>query len=243
MKVTPIHFSALMVRALLAGTKVQTRRIIKPQPQHIEWFEHQRDWCARVAENRYELQPCPYGKAGEALLWVRETIAYQWPEHCDDGLIYSANEGPSVYEYGRPVKKEECDIIYRATDNGETEWMGDDGEPRPPRWTPPIHMPRRASRLTLELTEVRAERLRDISEEDALAEGIAWSERTEGFSYDPADGGPGFHGSDPRESYFKLWDFLNGDGESWKSPWVWCLSFRIHQVNIDTFVKTREAAA
>jgi hypothetical protein len=80
------------------------------------------------------------------------------------------------------------------------------------------------------------------NKEDALAEGIAWSERTQGYSYDPADGGPGFHGSDPRETYFKLWDSLNGEGESWNSPWVWALSFRVHQVNIDALLKARKAA-
>jgi hypothetical protein len=104
-------------------------------------------------------------------------------------------------------------------------------------------MPRRISRLTLELTDVRVERLRDMSREDTLAEGIEWSERTQGYSYDPADGGPGFHCSDPRESYGKLWDSVSCDGSSWEDPWCRTLSFRVHQVNIDAFLKSREVAA
>src|ERR1700733_9902454 len=113
MKATPIIMSAPMIRALLSGSKTQTRRIIKPQPQHIEWFDHQKEWNARVAENRYRLQPCPFGKPGD-VLWVRETCAFQWPEHCDDGRVYEDD-----LEYGRPIRRDECDVLYRATDNGE----------------------------------------------------------------------------------------------------------------------------
>jgi hypothetical protein len=63
-------------------------------------------------------------------------------------------------------------VLYRATDNGDSEWMDGNGEPCAPKWVPSIFMPRFASRLTLELSEVRVQRLQDISEEDAIAEGI-----------------------------------------------------------------------
>lgn len=104
------------------------------------------------------------------------------------------------------------------------------------RQRPSIYMPRWASRITLEVTEVRRERLQDITDDDAKAEGIRWSGRSEGYSYDPEDGGPGYHRSAPRESFLKLWNSINGKrpGAAWAdNPLVTAISFRVHRCNVD----------
>jgi hypothetical protein len=246
MKVTPIIMSAPMVRALLEGRKSQTRRIINPQPSFIEssgrWKwpipkRAQREGCDThcytASREWHEYMPdgcCPFGKPG-GLLWVRETCAFQWPEHCDNGLIYSDDP-----EYGRPIRREECDVIYRATDEGKTEWMGEDGEPCPPMWVPSIFMPRFASRLTLELSGVRVERLQDISEEDALAEGIYRLDHTE----EMAEASQRLKW--PQRFYAQLWESLHGPGSWDANPWVWVLSFHIHKLNVDTLLAKGIAA-
>jgi hypothetical protein len=110
------------------------------------------------------------------------------------------------------------------------------------KWFSPIHMPRWASRLTLEVMAVKTECLQDISREDAIAEGIGWSKRSEGYSSEPEDGGPHYHGSDPRRSFESLFCWLHGD-EVWdNNPEVVALSFSVHRQNVDTFKKLREAA-
>jgi hypothetical protein len=194
MRARPILMSAPMVQALLAGRKSQTRRILK----NPEYYGCLTGDCPhwQQAECNTAMQELakesPHGVPGD-LLWVRETCFVGRTALSDNvsrsAVIYAADCTPQEVAEGKGT------------------------------WRPSIFMPRYASRLTLELTGVRVERLRNLSRDDALAEGIAWSERTQGYSYDPADGGPGFHGDDPCESYWKLWDFLNGEGESWKSPW------------------------
>ena len=172
----PILFSAPMVRALLAGTKTQTRRVVKRNAYeksiHADQFAP--PTCA-----------CPYGQPGDRL-WVRETWA-KW------GRDDQCGEGPSVTH----------EPIYRA-----------DGSPwdEQDKWRPSIHMPRAASRILLEITSVRVERLQDISEADTVAEGIPAGEVS------PADAG--------RFAYRLLWESINGP-DSWAAnPWVWVLEFK-----------------
>jgi hypothetical protein len=165
-KERPILFSTPMVRALLAGTKTQTRRIVKPQP---------------VTSGDRDTFLCPYGQPGD-LLWVRETH-------------YVASAG---YRDGRDRV-----IWYRAT------------EPEAPcSWTPSIHMPRWASRITLRITGVRVERLNDISNEDAAAEG--WPGPDEQNSIASAY---------PIAWYSRLWEQINGRSSWERNPWVWVVSF------------------
>lgn len=183
----PILFQGAMVRALLAGTKTQTRRLVKPQPDTRPGMNCTRlifkdrkgvmllDEALEASEPRMYLSLCPYGKPGDRL-WVRESGAFA----CREAPIYAA-----------------------------------DGEQGGWKWAPSIHMPRWASRILLEITEVRVQRLQDISEADA---------RTEGY----AIGAPPCT-DDPVGWYRRLWDSINAKtpGAAWAdNPWVWAVSFQ-----------------
>ena len=189
MKERPILFSAPMVRAILQGKKTQTRRIVKPQPESfVTKFsvnEHGIGISADEAQNH--VWKCPYGVAGDRL-WVRET----W------GLFDSQpSDGP-----------ERAHVFYRATD-------GHRHELRFQLWRPSIHMPRWASRITLEVVAVRVERLQDITDKDVFCEGIQQA----------VDEGLQGDGS-ARGAFRELWSSING-ADSWAAnPWVWVVEFR-----------------
>ena len=189
----PILFSAPMVRAILAGTKTQTRRVVKPQPAErgdnggafMEIIPSLLPSRGGLFDVRYALDNprairCPYGQPGDRL-WVRETFGH-----------FERNEN----------FKPGAEVFYRADGNCL------ELEP----WRPSIHMPRWASRITLEITGVRVERLQDISEADAYAEGIQhcdlWGDGT------------------PRGFYRVLWEQINGAGSWDASPWVWVVEFK-----------------
>ena len=175
MKERPILFNAPMVRAILANTKTQTRRVVKARD--LEWMDvHQ---GLREPDNA---ERCPYGQPGDRL-WVRETFGH-----------FERNEN---FAPG-------CEVFYRA--DGESLAM----EP----WRPSIHMPRHASRITLEIARVRVERLRDCNEVDAIAEGAPWA----------ACGAPqeGSH----KAGFAQLWEQINGHGSWEANPWVWVIEFR-----------------
>jgi hypothetical protein len=118
-----------------------------------------------------------------------------------------------VREAWSPTNPISYGMLYRA--DFDTPSVG--------RWKPSIHMPRWASRITLEVTEVRVERLQDISEVDALAEGIV--QLGDGGYGLPA--GEHYHAADPRQSYFSLWEEINGPGSVESDPWVWAVSFKV----------------
>ena len=178
----PILFSAAMVRAILAGTKVQTRREVKLRNgQYIPPSE-------RADPNgwRQMLRLCPYGHAGDRL-WVRETFA-------DAG----------------------CRLTYRADQDDGAHCVVK-------KWIPSIHMPRAASRIPLEIVSVRVERLRDISEADAVAEGCV-AEPCDHSRQSCED--IGCYGPTAAGVFHWLWDQLNGP-DSWDAnPWVWVIEFR-----------------
>jgi hypothetical protein len=176
----PILFSGAMVRALLDGSKTQTRRALKVRCQEIgERDDGSRwPWSENPDTAADHWHVCPYGHAGDRL-WVRETF-------CDLG---------------------DGEIEYRA-----------DGECDPnvvPRWTPSIHMPRAASRILLEIVAVRVERLQDITEGDAWAEGV---DKAEVLSMPCADGATA--------AYSALWQRINGAGSWEANPWVWVVEFK-----------------
>jgi hypothetical protein len=225
MKERPILFSGPMVRALLDGSKTQTRRLAVTKRSGIEFigggpkngadwndptcwgFEDPNTgfwWALRGDETNYQL-PCPHGAVGDRL-WVRET----WR-----GVVEINPPGKSM-ELGvaRYVPDQEyCRRVeYQATQER-------DGEP----WRPSIHMPRWASRITLEVAGVRVERLQDISEADAIAEGIGKTPAGFWSTY----GRSGVDGTySPRSSFHCLWESING-ADSWDAnPWVWVVEFR-----------------
>jgi len=214
MNARPILFSAPMIRALLAGTKTQTRRVVKPQPDVSHWQGIQSmfgfaggdrskpfgDWHHwRVVGPDYPDGDeddvwCPWA-AGE-LAWVRET----WREH----------EAPD---------QDGETIAYRAD---RPEYLKRDDDPSSKPWGPSIFMPRQHSRMTLRITEVRVQRLQEINEADAIAEGA------EPLLVAP-DGGSSPH----VEGYRRLWDSINGAGAWDADPFVWALTFEVLQKNVD----------
>ena len=209
MKDRPILFSAPMVRAILAGTKTQTRRAVKSTGMYaidasIHGEEVARRELAALATR------CPYGQAGDQL-WVRE--AFSGP-HCMD-----ASDGCKAVP---PSKWGDCSRIWYWADGNPTE--GDWTRPRPS-----IHMPRWASRVLLEITGVRVERLLEISEADAQAEGVERVVAGVGWRRycDPDSEEVGVPPcGDARRSFRSLWKFINGD-ESWNAnPWVWVVEFK-----------------
>ena len=206
-KERPILFSGPMVKAILEGKKTQTRRVVKPQystprvpPQHMEpWLidgeqQYNEDgdklpmWAGFHPDYSGEAKwfTCPYGGPGWRL-WVRET----WmAEH------FPSTPGEVYYHY-------------RADDTAAAR-----GWTAAQMWKPSIHMPRRASRLLLEVVDVRVERVQDISEADAEAEGI---EPKEPYNVVSA-----------RYRFGQLWNSINGArGYGWAAnPWVWVVEFR-----------------
>ena len=200
----PILFSAPMVRAILDGRKTQTRRAIRPQPNGkllgvLDRDRGPRYWFAAGPADRSSVEVyCPYGKPGD-LLWVRET----W-QHSNHPL------GP----YDR-----DCTVFYRADYLDDPH--GPDGEKSPEgkyrQWRPSIHMPRLACRITLRVTDVRVERLADISEDDVVAEG--WPHT------DTNGAGVPLRDAYPIGWYANLWEDINGKGSWERNPWVWVVSF------------------
>lgn len=209
-KERPILFSGPMVLALLLGGKTQTRRVVKPMPKWADRFPickpdgmaagHEIWWWDGEFDRVGVSQDCPYGKPGDRL-WVKET----WRPTAS-------------------LQAWDMDVTYRA--DGERRTVKD-GEFGDRDWNmpkaaatgnvSPLFMPRWASRLTLEITDVRCERLNDCSEADAEAEGTkepslvpiigaCWSER---------------------DAYAKLWEAINGPGSWAVNPWVWAVSFNV----------------
>jgi len=230
MKEHPILFSGPLVRAILEGRKTQTRRIVKPQPVASPGYEHAtafhadteysralgatfagRDtnplrWWFADASGPRAAYACPYGSPGDRM-WVRETWCLAHPDYHDTDKEAGT----------RPVKDGRF-CFYAATDDVDTG----DGSP----WKPSIHMPRWASRITLEVTAVSAERLQAISEADAQAEGV---DRYAGACDHPRFGCDEIDclGQTHRASFAALWDAINGDRAAWASnPWVWVIEFK-----------------
>lgn len=198
----PIIFSAPMVRAILEGRKTQTRRVTKPQPNipasghPVAQGELLRDWLRSYA--------CPYGKPGDRL-WVRE--GFTWVtlaeiDSWDTGVFSEIKRVPKDYKHDHAGSK--VGMLYRATD---TNW-----EKHAP-WTSPVHMPRWASRITLEIVDVRIERLQEIKHGDIIAELGA-------NNYANLDTGH-------RDNFIELWDSINGKKHPWSNnPWVWVVEFK-----------------
>lgn len=198
-KERPIIFNAEIVNAILDGHKTQHRQVMKVQPLvdgcQLAWDVHSRKahWVKvnnRMAllhnDKRYFL--CPFGKVGDRL-WVRET----WQTHCDNDHLKATE------------LQQDCAIQYPASYDG---WVS--------KKRTSTQMPRWASRITLEITKVRFERLNDISDADALAEGVDRTNTSiSGYA---------------KERFKRRWEKIYGDGSWMKNPFVWVIDFKIFEV-------------
>lgn len=228
MKERGMIFNGEMVRALLDGRKTQTRRIMKPQPEPCPRGGHW--WPSNVFKTMLHVEDemqngkggwgglvgdaCPFGDVGDRI-WVRET----WAEagaSAPDLKLYRANypeHVPSIYENVPPAEEI--------------------------RWTPSIHMPRTASRILLEITGVRVERLNAISEEDAIKEGMQGvicpcckgDSEYSTSQYDAetlavVDEIPCRACESNRSKFFTLWDSIYGYGQHCIGEWVWVIEFK-----------------
>ena len=198
-------FSSPMVRALLDGSKTQTRRIYKNRKHPDAGCDMA--GCELVREPQHVIDRiCPYGTVGDRL-WVRETF---------NGPMWFGEDEPKDSHTPKYCH-------YAATEPGPPEYMDADDN-LVCRWKPSIHMPRWASRITLEIVSVHVERLQDISQDDARAEGI-----TDGGCINCGDPEPckcTMPMPDARESYCHLWGRINGPDSWLKNPWVWCVEFK-----------------
>ena len=219
MKSRPIIFSAPMVLALLAGRKTQTRRVVKVQPhashnpQHAEPRSAGWVWIAHDDRPTYSFATgdfrCPYGAAGSHL-WVRELHAVGSDGIGNPIMVSPLAGAPDNHMWGSTFTKNP--VAPEGSENWCLQW----------KRTSPMFMPRWASRITLELTDVRVERLQDISEADAIAEGIERSGECNWRDY--SDQHNDF--TSARRSYRSLWEQINGPGSWDANPWVWALSFK-----------------
>ncbi len=219
MKERPILFSAPMVQAILEGRKTQTRRMCKPgfsldmMPSELQ--EHY-DVLGWVDIGGFIIPPCPHGQVGDQL-WVREkfkvsafSMGYQNENNPDDFECPTAtvNYAFGASEYRELIQDAEMGIDDVSQAKRAFSKSG---------WSPSIHMPRWASRIQLEITGIRVERLQDISEEDADKEGVEMSPLSHSERTD-------FNGCQIK-AFEKLWTSING-AVSWKSnPWVWVVEF------------------
>jgi hypothetical protein len=220
MKELGILFSAPMVRALLDGTKTQTRRACKPANEHALSYvvgpgEERSDLAAGWFgdEEGDLLFRCPYGKPGDRL-WVRETWRHTAGSLGEARAITEDITSGTAVDW-RATYIENCirDLGF-TQDDAE---MADSFE----TWRPSIHMPRWASRILLEITGVDVERLQDISEADAKSEGIDMQAARTAIS---SIGMREIAG--PVAEFSVLWDSVNGAGSWDTNPWVWVVEFR-----------------
>ncbi len=210
----PILFSAPMVRALLDGRKTQTRRIVNPQPDHDAIIAVGEIGTSRgAAYVRYPDSgglttrlPFPYGQPGDRL-WVRENCRAEELESGLVGVRYQADGAFREIENTQEAAESWFDLRHYGRGTKVGLLYG--------RIVPSIHMPRWASRITLEITGIRVERLLMISEDDCAAEGIArpeWNRNDTVLAY-----------SIP---YRNLWESIHGLGSWHINPWVWVVEFQ-----------------
>jgi hypothetical protein len=232
MKARPILFNADMVRAILNGHKTMTRRPVKPLDDNhptvdLSEFDDRLSgrlndpdsWGYAYAEDgnhmslSYWLNLCPHGKPGD-LLWVRETFVTGYP--VDDGMVQSHDED------GNDLPE----VIYYRADRNIDGWLNDDTGwcDKPVPWKPSIHMPRWASRLTLRITNIRVERVQDISEADCENELGKPPNALGGMAY---------------TDFGILWNSIYSNWH--ENPWVWVPEFEVIHANVDEVLKEKAA--
>ncbi|HCB1445088.1 hypothetical protein [Serratia marcescens] len=214
MKERPVIFNSEMVRAILSGRKTQTRRAISDRHLHLIDVASQVGECYPLESGidhansqSYYREYCPFGQVGDRL-WVRETFAVLGNEDgCPidwDGNLIKGNEKHAARIYKASCWQEPGNYGLWSIPNRDTQYEG--------AWRPSIHMPRWASRITLEITAVRVERLNDISDGDAISEGCSISDMKSGDCV--------------ADVFARLWSSIYGV-DSWNAnPWVWVIEFR-----------------
>ncbi|HGF9262142.1 hypothetical protein [Klebsiella pneumoniae] len=239
-------FNAEMVRAILDGRKTQTRRIMKPQPEPCPRGGHW--WPSNVFKTMLHVEEemqngkggwgglvgdaCPFGDVGDRI-WVRE--AYRFPASLDDISPTGVGEMAVATGYRKPW----APTFYEFTGTFSDGWKGFETPPKVSdagKLRPSIHMPRWASRILLEITDVRVERLNAISPEDAESEGL---ERTNFTGFGDEPGLPSYPEPDvyfdplkkqwkeyPPEAFAGLWESIYGEGSWQANPWVWVIEFK-----------------
>lgn len=236
----PIIFSSEMVKAILTGRKTQTRRVI-PDQEHILRMDDSQNYGPLTVKNsetpgifRWNcregtgggagIHKCNYGFTGDKL-WVRETFQLWQPW----GSVGDEWVGDEVMEFDGRIPKAAPDVYspwrlaYKADDPDLCKW-----------WRPSIFMPRWASRIMLEIVSVRVERVREITREDAMAEGVSncWEWNEARNKKHPEHFGRGL--LNPYVANISvLWDEINGKrGYGWDvNPWVWVIEFKVSEVS------------
>ncbi|HGP3972587.1 TPA: hypothetical protein ACLKZ9_004006 [Klebsiella pneumoniae] len=212
MKERGMIFNGEMVRALLSGRKTQTRRIIKDctvgRDQISKFIQIEKKFIGCYPEDVPELirECCPYGIPGDRI-WVREAFRVHSRATDVATLVYKASERNSWTEQTHRVPVAVCNKP--AT---------------PEKWTPSLHMPRWASRILLEITDVRVERLNAISEEDARAEGIIDGGCLNCGEPEPC--GCANPEPDATDAFAYLWQSIYGQDNWNANPWVWVIEFK-----------------
>lgn len=198
-------FNAEMVRAILDGRKTQTRRPIKWKQTRFTEIGEREDgskWpWSEDAEHAFDFwHPCPFGSVGDRI-WVRETF---------QGPLFDFDLMDSYCKDSTPFEKSEF-CVYKADGVPAPEFYDADDELHC-CWRPSIHMPRWASRILLEITDVRVERLKSISDRDALREGCSAADMKSGDCV--------------ADVFARLWASIFGS-DSWNAnPWVWVIEFK-----------------
>ncbi len=223
-------FNSEMVRAILDGRKTQTRRPIKWKQTRFTEIGEREDgskWpWSEDAEHACDFwHPCPFGAVGDRI-WVRETWGVVSHAFSDDGLMIDwVPDRPTTAIHEMPFGNGYYSghAIYAA--DGDFTWGDDDGyEDGRSCWKPSIHMPRAASRILLEITDVRVERLNAISEEDARAEGIIDGGCLNCGEPEPC--GCANPEPDATDAFAYLWQSIYGQDNWNANPWVWVIEFK-----------------
>ena len=227
MKQRPILFKSSMVRAILSGKKTQTRRIVKPHRSDdafcLQDFNDGNGWWPYrsydgespfMDGNEYPI-PCPFGAVGDQL-WVRETWQYyDWTEDGMPCIRYATGNQTMWAENADESAEDQWEILSRPANYNIDNRASDR------KWRPSIHMPRWASRITLEITSIRVERLNDISEDDALSEGAI------PINCDHVRqtcNEIGCYGDTAKAAFRGIWESTGGNWEA--NPWVWVIEFK-----------------
>jgi len=202
-KERPILMSGPMVRAILEGRKTQTRRIVKPQPSGSNTQKDPYGWRWKWVPTDKRIPICEWGK--DTTGWISMLKHCPYGVHGDRLWVketfapHGIGDGGIAYRADGPEWDDECDI----------------------KWKPSLFMPRWASRITLEIEAVRVERLIEISNDDAIAEGVVYRDSC-WFATDDPKALPWMTASG---AYRELWESINGPGSWDANPWVWVIQF------------------